>query len=442
MKVALLSLGCKVNQSELALLSSALNKKNKKDIFLVGLDQEPEVCVINTCAVTARSEYESRQLIRRAAATGASLIVTGCYAELNPQAVKGFKGVAHVVSNMEKDSIIGMIADESSSLELEFFNPGEMEGGRSKGGRSRYFLKVQDGCDYECSYCIVWKARGKSRSSDPEEVIARVRQAVEDGYKEVVLTGVHLGLYGKDKNIREGGGGLCLSCLVERILGETRIERVRLSSIEINEVDDRLLDLLKDRRMAPHLHLPLQSGDDGILKIMKRRYNSEYFIRKVEKVVKDLGAVGLGTDVIVGFPGEGEGEFQKTMSVIRRMPFSYVHVFVYSQRPGTWAAGLGGQIPGPVKKRRSAAVRELAAEKRRLFIDGMRGHMESVLIEDSGNEKNASGWGLRGVAGNYVKVLVPREYTVFGQMLPGELVNMEIVGQKETMAIGKPVIES
>ena len=431
MRVALLSLGCKVNQSELAVLSSACRRVDPAGI--VGIDEEPEICVINTCAVTARSEYESRQLIRRAAETGARVIVTGCYAELNPQAVKGIKGVSQVVSNREKDSIIGMITGKSSSCDLDFDGVQA-----SRTGRSRYFLKIQDGCDYACSYCIVWKARGRSRSVSPDEVIARVRGAVESGYREVVLTGVHLGLYGKDLG---GHGWPRLSGIVERILDETPVPRVRLSSIEINEVDDRLLDLMKDDRLARHLHIPLQSGDDGILKLMKRRYDSSDYIRKVEEVVKDLDGLGLGTDVIVGFPGEGEDEFQNTVSVIKRIPFTYVHVFVYSARPGTEAAGFGRQVHGLVRRRRSAIIREIAAEKKAAFIEGMRGKVVRVLVEDpDGTGDGGTRTEFRGVAGNYMKVLVPHEYTLSGGIRPGDLVNMEVVGQIETMAVGKPVI--
>ncbi|MDA8388596.1 MAG: MiaB/RimO family radical SAM methylthiotransferase [Nitrospiraceae bacterium] len=438
MRVALLSLGCKVNQSELAGLSSALGAGRRATI--VGIDENPEICVINTCAVTTKSEYQSRQLIRRAAETGARVIVTGCYAELNPQAVEDMKGVASVVSNKEKESIIEMISGKSSSYTLDYGEKG------SSKGRSRYFLKIQDGCDYACSYCIVRKARGPAWSVAPDEVIAGVRRAVDEGYREVVLTGVHLGLYGRDI----GGCGPghpgpdrpSLSRMVERILNETDVSRVRLSSIEINEVDDRLLELLKGDRLARHLHLPLQSGDDRILRLMKRRYDSAIFIRKVEKVVKDLRLPGLGTDVIVGFPGEGEDEFQNTVSVIRQLPFTYVHVFAYSPRPGTEAAGFCGKVHGLVKKRRSAILRELAGEKRRSFIESLRGEVLEVLVEGDAAAQVDGVAGLRGVAGNYVKVLIPHEYSFSGGIHPGNLVNVEIVGQKEAIAVGKPVINT
>ncbi|MDA8171073.1 MAG: MiaB/RimO family radical SAM methylthiotransferase [Nitrospiraceae bacterium] len=445
MKVALLTLGCKVNQSELIDIETSL--RGRGHINIVGLDGAPEICVINTCSVTAKSDYQSRQLIRRAAATGARVIVTGCYSELNPLAVKDMKGVSHVVSNNEKDSIINMITDEISSCTLD--NQAALPRGAR---RSRYFLKIQDGCDYSCSYCIVWKARGRARSVRPDEVVRRVRRAVECGYKEVVLTGIHLGLYGRefdDSNLIRGAGAPCLSWLLEKILAETDVPRLRLSSLEINEVDGRLLDLLKGGRLARHLHLPLQSGDDRILKLMKRHYDSAGFIGKVNKMVKEIPSLGLGTDVIVGFPGEGEPEFKNTLSVLRELPFTYMHVFAYSPRPGTEAAHLSAAVESPIKKRRSGILRALAAEKKRSFIERLKGETLGVLIERGGEAGDCAGagkgvcFGYRGVADNYVKVFIPAEYTRFsGGIADGSLVNAEIVGQKEGMAIGKPVILS
>ena len=437
MRVALLSLGCKVNQSELINIEAAL--RGLESISIVGLDEKPDICVINTCTVTAKSDYQSRQLIRRAAGTGARVIVTGCYSELNPQAVKGMKGVSNVVANNEKDLIINVISNESSSAALN--------NGIARGSRSRYFLKIQDGCNYACSYCIVWKARGRARSVNPETVIERVRRAVENGYKEIVLTGIHLGLYGRDL---AGEAGLktktCLSWLVEKILAETEIQRLRVSSLEINEVDERLMDLMKEGRVARHLHLPLQSGDDRILELMKRRYDSAGYINKVNKLVKKIPFLGLGTDVIVGFPGEGEAEFENTVSAVKELPFTYMHVFAYSPRPGTAASELKGKVAGPEKKRRSAILRDLAREKKRSHIDGLRGEVLKILVERGGIpgyavEDGKALPGYLGVADNYVKVFIPHEYTRFcGDIVPGNLVNAEVVGQKEGVAVGKPVI--
>ncbi|MDA8087839.1 MAG: MiaB/RimO family radical SAM methylthiotransferase [Nitrospiraceae bacterium] len=437
MKVALLTLGCKVNQSELLSIETAL--RDNKSASIVGLDENPEICIINTCSVTAKSDYQSRQLIRKAARTGARLIVTGCYSELNPQAVRDMNGVSEVVANSKKDSIINMITGQISGNALDL--------GGERASRSRYFLKIQDGCDYSCSYCIVWKARGKARSVSPAEVVFRVRRAVESGYKEVVLTGIHLGLYGRDL-AKTGADRPCLSWLLEKILAETDVPRLRLSSLEINEVDERLLDLLKGGRLARHLHLPLQSGNDRILKLMKRHYDSASFVRKVNKLVEGLASLGLGTDVIVGFPGEGDAEFEGTVSVLRGLPFTYMHVFMYSPRPGTEAANLSDAVDGTIKRRRSEILRELAAEKKRSFIRGLRGEVLGVLIEKGEDAAGRSGvaeggLGYFGITGNYVKVFIPHEYAGFaGGAAAGSLVNVEIVGQKEGMAIGRPVIRS
>ncbi|MDA8089616.1 MAG: tRNA (N(6)-L-threonylcarbamoyladenosine(37)-C(2))-methylthiotransferase MtaB [Nitrospiraceae bacterium] len=429
MKVTLLTLGCKVNQSEVASIEAGLIQSGAR---IVGLDENPDFCVINTCSVTSKSDYQSRQLIRRAVKTGAKIIVTGCYSELNAMEIKGMKDVIRVVPNSDKSSIIKLIAnDSSSSLSIAAVRgPGH--------GRSRYFLKIQDGCSYSCSYCIVWKARGASRSIDPEAVIEQVRQAAEYGYKEVVLTGIHLGLFFYQVH---SGKTMGLSALVEKILSKTSVRRLRLSSLEVNEVDDRLIELMKSGRLCRHLHMPLQSGDDYVLSLMKRRYKSGVFTDKVNKLVSEIPEIAVGTDLIVGFPGEGDREFGNTISLLERLPLAYMHVFPYSERPGTEAAGLPGKVDGVLKKRRAQAARELAEDKKRRFADSLINKEFNVIIEEDPKEFLGQA-GCTGITDNYVKVFIPAENTGLPNDYPaGSVLDISIRGLKQGIAVGKPVIK-
>ena len=438
MKIALLTLGCKVNQSEIASIEAGLMRSGKKNknITIVGLDEKPDICVINTCSVTAKSDYQSRQLIRKAAQTGAKLIVTGCYSELNFLETGNMKGVEQVVANSEKANIIKMITgDSSSSIESN-------EGLIKKSGRSRYFLKIQDGCSYSCSYCIVWKARGRSKSIEPETVIGQIRQAHKIGYKEVVLTGIHLGLY---------HSGIGLSALVERILSETDIGRVRLSSLEVNEIDDKIIELMKTGRVCRHAHIPLQSGDDHVLSLMKRRYKTASFIDKVNKMVSEIPDIAIGTDIIIGFPGEGETEFNNTRALLERISFAYMHVFTYSERPGTEALGFPNKVLKEEKKKRSLIIREMAGLKKRSFIDSLTGKGFEVVIE-KGKEKDPKGDffdffvgkpGITGITDNYVKVFIPIENTGDPEVFPaGSSVNIRLLDRKKDMAIGELVVNA
>lgn len=381
MKVSLLTLGCKVNQAEMSDIESSLRGKGHE---IVGLADNPDICVVNTCTVTSKSDHQSRQLIRRAGRTGARVLVTGCYSELNKEKVGRMDGVQAVVDNTEKSCIISLIDSNSKSNTLSV-----------AAGRTRYFLKVQDGCDNTCSYCIVPRARGSSRSVTPEKVIENINRAVESGYREVVLTGIHLGQYGNDI---EGAG---LSILVEKILEKTRVERLRLSSIEVNEVDDHLLSLFENPRLARHLHIPLQSGDDGVLKLMNRQYDAAYFRDTVMGIHEKLPGMALGTDIIAGFPQEGEDAFRRTLDLAEELPFTYVHVFPYSRRPGTPAALMKDIVGDSARKERAAALRALAGRKKKAYLNQQVGETLEVLIEERIEDRL-----FRGTSGNYLKVRV------------------------------------
>jgi threonylcarbamoyladenosine tRNA methylthiotransferase MtaB len=408
MKVSMLSLGCKVNQAEMSHMESALRGSGHE---IVSLKENPDLCIINTCTVTSRSGYQSRQLIRRAARSGGRVVVTGCYSELNSEEVRSMEGVEAVIKNSNKSNIIKTIDCNNESTTLNY-----------KGSRTRFFLKAQDGCDHSCSYCIIPKARGKSRSVSPYEIIGQIEQAADNGFKEVVLTGIHLGLYGLDI-------GTTLPSLLERALNETRIERIRLSSLEITEIDDRLLELVRDERICSHLHIPLQSGDDRVLELMNRPYNMSFFNDKIERVTKKLTDLALGTDVIAGFPYEGEEEFNNTMKMLNDLPFTYIHVFPYSRRPGTDAASMPDTVGDIERKIRASAMRRVSERKNLHYLHKHIGLALDVLIEESISETEA-----RGTSSNYLKILVKGQDIVRGSIVPAM-----IEGVKDGILFGKPL---
>jgi threonylcarbamoyladenosine tRNA methylthiotransferase MtaB len=385
MKIALLTLGCRVNQAETFGVEKDLLGQGHE---IVGLGDRPDVCIINTCTVTAKSDYQSRQLIRRAHKARARTLVMGCYAELNKKQVGKMDGVEAVIENDNKDKIISMIGPSCKSITLNKTS--------STRTRTRKFLKVQDGCNYSCSYCIVTKARGPSRSKRPDDVIDSVNEAVSEGFKEVILNGVHLGLYGQDLR-----PSLSVAGLVEKILEKTAVSRIRLGSLEINEIEERLLDLMSDPRICRHVHIPLQSGDDGVLTDMKRNYDTLYFKNRVEVILNSADGITLGTDIIAGFPTESEKAFSNTYNMAEEIDFAYMHVFPYSKRPGTSAAGMMDMVGDMRRKHRASALRALAQRKKQDYMMMHIGKTLDVLIE----ERDRSGaW--RGTSSNYLKVRI------------------------------------
>ncbi len=393
MRVSLQCLGCKVNQAEIADLEQTLIRGGHE---LVDLSEHPDLCVVNTCTVTSKSDYQSRQLIRKSARSGARVIVTGCYSDMNTKSVSGMDHVEHVVSNQDKSHIINYI-DDNINVSDEVI---------SRGSRTRYFLKVQDGCDHSCSYCIVWKARGKSRSVPLEELIEMAKRVSRQGYNEIVLTGVHLGLYGQDLS-----PGLALSNLVEELLSQTEIRRLRLSSLEINEVTPGLLEIFMDSRVCPHLHIPLQSGDTDVLGSMNRKYDKEYFRHRILEIASRAGDIALGTDIIAGFPTETEEAFENSLSLASELPFTYMHVFPYSSRPGTVAGGLEDIVGHSRRKERAAVLRDLARWKKQDYLRNNIGRDLNVLFEKRGTDGI---W--FGTSENYLKVKVRSQENLDGAL--------------------------
>jgi len=410
MKVSVLTLGCKANQAESFLIEATLRTRG---CTIVGLDEGPDYCVINTCSVTSKSDYQSRQIIRRAAKTGCKVIVTGCYSELNKDYVKSMKGVSEVVCILDKNNIPGMLATDISCNALYY----------NSQSRSRFFLKVQDGCNYSCSYCIIPAARGKSRSVPLAEIIERVAH-VSSVYSEVVLTGIHLGTYGYDLASK-----LSLSDLLSTLLVKTKIRRIRLSSLEIGEIDAKLLDLMQEERVCKHLHIPLQSGDDGILALMKRKYTAGQFLGGVSKIVQRIPRVAIGTDVIAGFPGEGEVEFNNTFNLLESLPLSYMHVFPFSRREGTEASRMT-QVVDPVSTReRCSLLRELGARKRNGYMASQVGRTLELLVEEIRSPGT-----IVGTTGNYLKVAASCSDAYLKKIVP-----VRIAGVENNMLVGQPI---
>ncbi len=404
MKIALATLGCKVNQYESAALSEKLRSGGYR---IVPFSDGAEAYIINTCTVTARTDSQSRQLIRRAQRMnpGAKIIVTGCYAQVAAPEILKLSGSISIIGNAEKDDILNVVRLVSADRRL--VSVGDIRDCRlisgmtagSLPGRTRAFLKIQDGCDAFCTYCIVPYARGRSRSLPEEAVLAEVGRLRAAGAREIVLSGIHLGTYGRDLDPATG-----LADLLRKIEERTDLPRLRLSSIEPQEITPALMDhLRRSRILCRHLHIPLQSADDSVLKRMGRHYGSAEFRALVGTLLEAVPDLAIGIDVMAGFPGEDEQEFANTLEFIRQLPAAYLHVFPYSARPGTPAARLTGQVTAEVKKMRVELLRNLGAEKRRAFSQRFLGSRLSVLVE--AKPDRATGF-MKGFSDHYIPTLI------------------------------------
>lgn len=401
-KVALHTLGCKLNFSETSTIG---NEFLKNGFEIVDFKNQADIYVLNTCTVTENAEKDCRQIVRRVLRQNpeAYVIVTGCYAQLRPEEIAAIEGVDLVLGSNEKFNLFSFTDDfEKKQLACIYVSPTDKlnEFGPAfstdADSRTRAFLKIQDGCDYKCSFCTIPLARGLSRSNSPIEVIKHFTNLVKNGYKEIILTGVNVGDYGS--SISTNLYNLLLK-LVE-IPGEFRI---RISSIEPNLLTDEIIDLIAtNEKMCNHLHIPLQSGSDKVLKVMQRRYNTSFYVDAIEKAVSKIKNVGIGVDVIVGFPGETEEDFLQTHNFIRELPVSYLHVFTYSERPDTKALTIKEKVDVAERKRRNHILRILSEKKRKEFYSSMEGKSLDVLFEGENNNGE-----IKGFASNYVRVALP-----------------------------------
>jgi threonylcarbamoyladenosine tRNA methylthiotransferase MtaB len=403
--VAFTTLGCKLNQYDTAELQSLLEARGLR---AVPFEEPAQLYVINTCTVTARADHSGRQAIHRAVARNpdAVVVVTGCYAQTNPDAVARIPGVDVVLGTQDRYALPGLLADLKKRARPlvrvgDPFASARMPVipvRRFVSGHTRAFLKVQDGCQHRCSFCIVPFARGGSRSRPVAFVVDQLEGLVAAGYREVVLTGVDLGHYGWDLTPRT-----TLAALVRRLLDVRGLGRLRLSSILPAYFSEALTETVAgDARVCRHLHVPLQSGSDRVLRAMRRPYNVRLYRDLVERLASRLPDLGLGTDVITGFPGESAAEFEQTEALVGALPFTYLHVFSYSDRRGTEAARLAApRVPAGEVRRRTARLRRLGAARGRAFRAAHVGRDVDVLVLE--HREGAAG-ALVGLTGNYLEV--------------------------------------
>lgn len=413
MKVCIKTLGCKVNQSESSSIEGALRENDHQ---VVAKEKDADVVIVNTCTVTAKSDYQSRQLVRRAVRSGARVIATGCYAQLKPEELKEISGLDLIVGNSSKQDIVSRINDVRKTAEgQEAKEPVFIDDPSAKltfqpyySNRSRAFLKVQDGCNFACSYCAVPKARGKSRSLALEDTLKAVEEMDFQGYREIVMTGIHIGTYGLDLKPKTS-----LLTLMERITQEYPGIRIRLSSIEPQEMSDSLLALIKERNICSHLHIPLQSGSDRILKLMNRRYTTAFYKQLINRIITEIPGIAIGTDIITGFPGESDKDFDETVKFVERLALSYMHVFPYSKRPDTKALLLSDFISEKVKKERVKKLMNISKNKKKNYMTKHLGKVLDVIVE----KKNITSGYYNAISSNYLRVSVKAEGLKSGQNL-------------------------
>ena len=393
-RIYLYSLGCRLNQSEVEEMARRFAEAGWQ---VVTDPAEAEVCLVNTCAVTGEAERKSRHRLQalHRANPSARIAAVGCAATLNPERLADLEGIAWVVPNEEKERVVGIVASEGAAHRAPTGASDEGAVCRAPTGRTRAFVKVQDGCDNHCTYCVVRLLRGPARSRPLEAVVAEVQKRVAVGYKEVVLTGVNLGAYGQDLGMERG-----LARLVEAVLEQTELPRLRLSSLEPWDLDEAFFELWADPRLCRQLHLPLQAGCDETLRRMGRRITTDAYGRLVEAARAAIPDLALTTDIMVGFPGEDERAFAESLDFVGRMEFARLHVFPFSPRPGTPAARMEGQVPMEVRRERARRMRELGAELAETFRRRFVGREMAVLWE----RRRADGlW--HGLTDNYLRVV-------------------------------------
>lgn len=429
MRVAIKTLGCRQNQCE----SDALQESLRRDGHTaVSPDEAADLFIINTCTVTKEADADSRQMIRRAIRhnPSARVVVTGCYAQAAAGEVAAIPGVDMVAGNGEKAQLPALISGlrgKRSPLiavgdiqRVSRFTPFLPPVGAA---RSRALLKVQDGCGYRCTFCIVPETRGPSRSQPIDAAMRDLRALVEAGYPEVVLTGTHLGTYGRDLPV-----GSSIAGLVARMLETAAPARLRLSSLDPHEVGEELIGCFgRFECLCRHLHLPLQSGDDAVLRRMRRPHTADDFRRLVDRLAEAVPGIAVGTDVIVGFPGEGDAEFERTYRLLDCLPIAYLHVFSYSPRKGTVAASMPDQVPMGVRATRSAALRALSDAKWQQFRQTQVGQALQAVVLDG---REAQTGLLQALTDNYITVRLDNAEEGIGRMID---LKIEAVTARETV---------
>ncbi len=414
--IAITTLGCKANQFDSEMMQASLERGGFE---IIPFSQRADIYIVNTCTVTHRADYQSRQLIRRAHRLNPSslIVVTGCYAQAYPEEVQGVAGVRVVLGNGEKFSVADILRNPLMSSS-PMVSVGDMEKERKIGEadidrscrHTRALLKIQDGCNASCAYCIIPRARGRSRSLDPLRVIHHLQRLEKRGFKEVVMTGIHLGIYGADLSPPTSLAELC-----KRMEDIPAPQRIRLSSIEPDDFSPDLIQTIASSpRVCHHLHIPMQSGDDDILRRMHRNYDGTFFADLVQTLIHRIPDLNIGVDVIVGFPGEGEKQFRETYELLEKSDIGYLHVFPFSKRRGTEAYEFPHQVDPRTKKRRCESLRALGRRKKAAFQGRFLGRELEVLVEERRDKLTGR---LKGYSRNYIPVLIEAE---------DDLVNREI----------------
>ena len=426
-KVAFYTLGCKLNFAE----TSTIARSFEEDGYIrVDFDDPADIYVINTCSVTENADKQFKQIVRKALKTNpkAFLAAVGCYAQLKPEELASVDGVDLVLGAKEKFNITQYIDDLTKNNEgvvhsCEIAETDFYVGSYSIGDRTRAFLKVQDGCDYKCTYCTIPMARGISRSDTIENILSNAKKISDKGIKEIVLTGVNIGDYGKGEfgNKKHEHTFLELVQALDKVEG---IERLRISSIEPNLIKDATIDFIaQSNSFVPHFHIPLQSGSNEILKKMKRRYLRELYVSRVAKIREVMPDACIGVDVIVGFPGETDEHFLETYHFLNELDISYLHVFTYSERDNTEAVLMDGVVPDAVRAKRSKMLRGLSAKKRNAFYESQLGKEKTVLFESD----NKQGY-IHGFTENYVKVKAPWDPALVNTLHKVKLTKIDVDG--------------
>jgi len=412
--VALYTLGCKLNFAESSTIAQQLQKNGfERKQFYEGAD----LYVINTCSVTDHADRKCKKVVREAlkANSDAYIVIVGCYAQLKPTEISEIPGVDMVLGAAEKFDLIHHLTQLNKESKTRIHNQpiksvNEFVPGFSEGDRTRMFLKVQDGCDYFCSFCTIPLARGKSRSANVVDTIEKVKEATNKGVKEVVLTGVNLGDFGI--NHQES-----FYDLIQELDNIESIDRYRISSIEPNLLSDEIIDFVSEsQKFVPHFHIPLQSGNDELLHRMRRKYKSDLYRSRIERIKKRMPDCGIGVDVIVGFPGETDDHFLDTYHFLNELPVSYLHVFPYSERPNTTARKMQGVVPVKTRGERTTQLRSLSEKKKRAFYESQLGNSRPVLFESE--VRNGM---MQGYTDNYVRVAAEYDPLAVETLVPFKL---------------------
>jgi threonylcarbamoyladenosine tRNA methylthiotransferase MtaB len=388
-RASLHTLGCKLNYAETSALAAGFRERGYD---IVPFGEVSDVVVINTCTVTASAEKECRQLVRRIhrRSPNSKIVVTGCYAQLRPEEIASLDGVSLVIGAQEKFNIHDYLYSDAPRIIADQIDD-DFHGASSQDERTRAFLKFQDGCDYSCAFCTIPKARGASRSAEVTEIVSRAGELSRDGFHEIILSGVNVGDFGR----KTGSSFLELIEALEHSRDVTA--RIRISSIEPNLLSDEIIGFVAaSSKFCPHFHIPMQSGSASVLRRMQRRYLPDLYRSRIERIKQLMPNAGIGADVIVGFPGETDTEFAETVNFVESLDLNHLHVFTYSERPGTKASAMKDQIPTPIRRERNHILTLLGNKKKRAFYESQIGKELTAMLEPNG----------QGVTENYVRVQV------------------------------------